>query len=224
MSTPISPIPPAAPAGRPYTALVKLVEDLFARHGDTHTGLGYPKPVGFDERFRVFLDVAKFGPRTEPPYHVLDIGCATGCLLDRIKADGRSEFIYRGVDLSPLIIETARAKHPEAEFILGDPFDLADLWSEAPDYVIMGGLFMCRHTMNEEQMTDYMLRLVGLAFTHCRRGVAFNVMSKHVDWEREDLFHVPFDRMAQLLQANFSRNYAFRADYGLYEYTVYLYK
>ena len=49
-------------------------------------------------------------------------------------------------------------------------------------------------------------------------------MSHHVDWQRDDLFHVPFDRMAELLQANFSRHYLFRADYGLYEYTVYVYR
>ena len=71
---------------------------------------------------------------------------------------------------------------------------------------------------------DYMVRLLRLAFTHCQQGMVFNVMSVHVDWQREDLFHVPFDQMADLLQANLNRNYVFRADYGLYEYTVYVYK
>ena len=87
-----------------------------------------------------------------------------------------------------------------------------------------GGIFTCKLDMTNEQMTDYMVRLLRLAFTHCARGLAFNVMSHHVDWQREDLFHVPFDRMADILQANLGRNYIFRADYGLYEYTVYLYK
>jgi hypothetical protein len=54
-------------------------------------------------------------------------------------------------------------------------------------------------------------------------GVAFNVMSKHVDWERDDLFHVPFDEIAAFLFANVTRNMVLRADYGLYEYTVYAY-
>ena len=45
-------------------------------------------------------------------------------------------------------------------------------------------------------MTDYMLRMLRMAFARCTCGIAFNVMSKHVDWERDDLFHVPFDEMA----------------------------
>jgi len=55
-------------------------------------------------------------------------------------------------------------------------------------------------------------------------GVAFNVMSKHVDWERDDLFHLPFDTLARYLIASLTRNFVIRSDYGLYEYTTYIYR
>jgi hypothetical protein len=45
-----------------------------------------------------------------------------------------------------------------------------------------------------------------------------------VDWERDDLFHVSFDVMAKFLTAELTRNFIFRQDYGLYEYTVYAYR
>ncbi|HEV2805870.1 MAG TPA: class I SAM-dependent methyltransferase [Chthoniobacterales bacterium] len=212
------------PEGRPYLSLVKFVEDLFDVHGDSHRGLGYPKPDGFQARYSVLLDVMKLRSPTHSPLSVLDLGCATGCLLDEIKSSGRAGICYRGVDLSPAMIEAARAKHPEADFVVGDPFDLQHIWRDAPDYVILGGLFQCRLQMSEEAMTDYMVRMLRLAFDHCRHGIAFNVMSSHVDWQREDLFHVPFDRMADILQMHLNRNYVFRADYGLYEYAVYVYK
>jgi SAM-dependent methyltransferase len=214
----------SAPLGRPYKSLVTLVEGFFDTHGDTYQGLGYPKPDHFYDRYRVFLDVMKLGPSADLPVKILDVGCATGCVLDEIKSSGRTGIIYRGVDLSPAMLKTARAKHPEADFVLGDPFDLKEIWSDTPDYVILGGLFQCRLQMSQEQMTDYMVRMLRLAFAHCRRGLVFNVMSEHVDWKRDDLFHVPFDRMADILQANLNRNYIFRADYGLYEYAVYVYK
>jgi SAM-dependent methyltransferase len=200
-----------------------MVEDLYAQHGDTHCGLGYPKREGFDTRYRIYLDVireAELGDKCS----LLDIGCGTARLLDLIKSLGRKEIEYRGVDLSPKLIKAAREKHPEAAFVCGDPFELEEIWTAQPDYVVFGGIFTCRLQMSVEEMTAYMIRLVGLAFAHCRRGVAFNVMSHHVDWQRDDLFHVPFDRMAEILQANFSRHYLFRADYGLYEYAVYLYR
>lgn len=212
------------PPGRPYKSLIALAEKYFSEHGDTHKGLGYPKPDGFCERYRVFLDVMKLRPEIKTPVKLLDVGCATGKVLDEIKASGRTGISYVGIDLSPLMIAKAREKHPEAEFVLGDPFDVKSVWKGYPDYVILGGLFQSRRQIDQAEMTDYMVRMIRLAFTHCRRGIVFNVMSKHVDWEREDLFHVSFDEMADLVQANLNRNYVFRADYGLYEYAVYVYK
>jgi SAM-dependent methyltransferase len=214
---------PSPPADRPYQSLVRFVEALHAEHGDTHRGLGYPKAEGFDLRYRVYLDLIR-GAAKGKPCTLLDVGCGTARLLDLIESLGRSEIRYRGVDLSPQLIAASREKHPEAEFICGDPFELAEIWAARPDYVVFGGIFTVRLQMSVEEMTEYMIRLLRLAFTNCGRGIAFNVMSHHVDWQREDLFHVPFDRMAEILQANFSRHYLFRADYGLYEYTVYLYR
>ena len=78
----------AVPGDRPYISLVKMVEDLFVQHGDNHRGLGYPKAEGFDTRYRVYLDVTRFGPSAGLPCTMLDVGCGTGRLLDEIKAFG----------------------------------------------------------------------------------------------------------------------------------------
>jgi hypothetical protein len=73
-------------------------------------------------------------------------------------------------------------------------------------------------------MFVYFRRLAARVFQHAQIGMAFNVMSKHVDWERDDLFHLPFDLLAGFLQKELTRNYVFRNDYGLYEYTTYVYR
>jgi hypothetical protein len=49
-------------------------------------------------------------------------------------------------------------------------------------------------------------------------------MSKQVEWERDDLFHLPFDVMASFLAERLSRRFVIRHDYGLYEYTTYVYR
>lgn len=211
------------PAQRLYQPLVEAIEKFYAEHGDTHRGLGFRTEEGFEARYRVYLEVIR-GAAAHEECSLLDVGCGTARLLDLIKSLGRDEISYRGVDLSPKLIEAARKKHPGADFICGDPFDLEEIWSARPDYVVFGQIFTCRLQMSVAEMTDYMLRMLRLAFTHCRRGVVFNVMSAHVDWQRGDLFHVSFDQMADLMQANLNRNYVFRADYGLYEYAVYVYK
>jgi hypothetical protein len=73
-------------------------------------------------------------------------------------------------------------------------------------------------------MKDFFEKAIGLLFTKARKGLAFNVMSKHVDWERTDLFHLPYDELAAFLKSKVSRHFVFRADYGLYEYTAYVYQ
>ena len=88
----------------------------------------------------------------------------------------------------------------------------------------MNGVLTYRGSLSFEEMFDYMSGLLPAVFSHARRGLAFNVMSKLVDWERDDLFHVPFDRMATFVAAKLSRDFALRHDYGLYEYTVYVYR
>lgn len=210
------------PPRRLYQPLVDAVEKLYEEHGDTYRGMGFQRAQGFEARYRTYLDVIR--ETAGETCSLLDIGCGTARLLDLIKSSGRTEISYRGVDLSPKLLQAARTKHPEADFVLGDPFDLEEIWKARPDYVVFGGIFTSRLKMSVPEMTDYMLRMLRLAFTHCRRGLAFDVISAHVDWQRDDLFHVPFDQMADLMQANLSRNYVFRADYGLYEYTVYVYR
>jgi SAM-dependent methyltransferase len=215
---------PKFPSTRPYEPLVRKIESLFAEYGDTHRGLGYPKIDGFDARYRVYLDVTRFGPSPSQNCSLLDVGCGTGRLLDEITRTGRREISYTGIDLSQVLIATARAKHPEAAFYAGDPFEVKSIWEANPDYVIFGGVFSWKLDAKQKEMTDYMAQLLRLAFEYCGRGLAFNVMSSHVDWQRQDLLHIPFDEMADMLAANLSRNYVFRADYGLFEYTTYVYK
>jgi hypothetical protein len=48
-------------------------------------------------------------------------------------------------------------------------------------------------------------------------GLAFNSMSKHVDWERDDLFHWPLDDIMAFCKRDLSRHVSFRLDYGLWE-------
>jgi hypothetical protein len=73
-------------------------------------------------------------------------------------------------------------------------------------------------------MRGYFEALIRVVFGRTKIGIAFNVMSKQVDWERDDLFHLSFDQVATFLSREVSRHFEFRHDYGLYEYTTYVYR
>ena len=50
---------------------------------------------------------------------MLDVGCAAGGFSEIVRALNPG-VRYVGVDISPAFVETARAEHPHAEFLLGD--------------------------------------------------------------------------------------------------------
>lgn len=66
--------------------------------------------------------------------HVLDVGCAAGGFVDIWRAYN-PELAYTGVDVSPALIEAARATHPDAEFLVGDAADGLPLPDRAADVV-----------------------------------------------------------------------------------------
>jgi len=69
-----------------------------------------------------------------PGATVLEIGCGTGDLLAALRpAEGM------GIDLSPKLIERARQKHPELEFVVADAesLDAPELHNRRFDYVVL---------------------------------------------------------------------------------------
>jgi hypothetical protein len=90
--------------------------------------------------------------------------------------------------------------------------------------VIANGVFTEKRSLPWDDMWDYTREMITALYGLARVGLAFNVMSHHVDWEREDLFHLPYDTLAAFLKARISRHFVFRADYGLYEYTTYVFR
>jgi hypothetical protein len=75
-----------------------------------------------------------------------------------------------------------------------------------------------------DDMWSYCQKTLIKVFEKADRGIAFNVMSKEVDWERKDLFHLSADLLISFISKRLSRKFIIRNDYGLYEYFVYIYK
>jgi predicted TPR repeat methyltransferase len=72
----------------------------------------YADPTVYsDGRARVF---AKVGPKLEHGANVLDLGCGDGIMAAPLLARG---FRYIGVDSSEQMVEEARRRHPELEFV-----------------------------------------------------------------------------------------------------------
>ncbi len=207
----------------PQRVVVEASEGYFARHGDSHLGVGWTKTQEeATRRYEMMLGVVDTQGAGDGPTTLLDLGCGLSHLYEHLQRTGRDWIDYSGCDLSDVFLEQSRAKHPDLPFhqvdILEHPEALPTF-----DYVVMNGLLTLKGEVAHDVMFDYAKALIVAAFEKSRRGIAFNVMSKQVEWERDDLFHVPFDDLATFLTQEVSRHFTLRHDYGLYEYTTYVF-
>jgi SAM-dependent methyltransferase len=207
-----------------YKSIVKHYESCFQQHGDSPKGVDWPNLLDLEKRYNVMLDVISNNDKINKEIQLLDFGCGTAMLFDHIqKKRNEINVTYHGLEISKVFYEAAKRKYPQLNFYHTDILQPENNLPEF-DYIIMNGVFTEKRELSFEEMLNYFKEMLTKIFNHARKGIAFNVMSKHVDWEREDLFHLPFDTLAEFLRKNISRNFIFRNDYGLYEYATYVYR
>ena len=199
-----------------WRSIVEHYERSLREHGATPAGVDWPNGQDLATRFAVLIEpLAEAGERPE----LLDVGCGPGLLLDFLSAIGAADRVrYHGIDLSTQMVDAARRRWPKHEFSCRDII-AAPLPEQCVDVVIMNGVLTERVGLDAATITALAETLVAAAFRVARVAIAFNVMNAHVDWQRDDLFHWPFDVLADFLCRSVSRHYELRADYGLYEYT-----
>jgi hypothetical protein len=208
-------------SGNSYDGIVRYAESMLDKHGDNYLGVGWTKdPRHAALRYRIMLDMIR---PTSAPVELLDFGCGASHLYEYIVSHGIPNLRYSGLDLSPKFLALSRRKHPEVTYFERDLMD-AGVTIPTFDYIVMNGLFTYKGALSQDAMLDYWRTLVERAFGFARVGLAFNAMTKYLDWERDDLFHLPIDTMASLVTEKLSRHFTIRHDYGLFEYTVYVYR
>lgn len=205
---------------RPYDELVEHYERCLEKHGDTFRGVDYTKEHEVDVHYKVMLELVRSGATRDTT--LLDFGCGASHMYEYMLRTGALEITYAGLDLSPKFVELSQSKFPSI------PYYCLDVLSDAEklpqfDYIVMTGVLTEKRQLSFDDMWEYAQRLLQAVFRKARIGIAFNTMSKQVDWERDDLFHLPIDTLAWFLKKNLTRHFVIRSDYGLYEYTTYVY-
>jgi ubiquinone/menaquinone biosynthesis C-methylase UbiE len=192
--------------------IIQRYDERLARLGETAEALGWRDDSQQRLRFRVLTEVGDCRGRS-----ILDVGCGFGDLLAYFGDASGGEVRYTGTDLNPALIAVAQKRHPRAGFVV--TADLSQIPNASHDYVFMSGLFNFRIQDN----IGFMQATVREGFRIAKMGVAFNLLGSYVDFQDEHLFyyreHEVFDFAKSL-----TRFVTLRADYPLYEFTVYLFK
>lgn len=206
-------------SGKQYLKIIEHYENCLKKFGDNHLGVDWPNAEEAILRYKIMIEII--------PVHkdcsLLDFGCGTAHLYDFLVKNSYKNISYTGLDISNEFIKVCRQKYPGISFkcydILESPEQI-----EKFDYIVLNGIFTEKCELSFDEMFEYFKNLIRAIFLKTNYGIAFNVMTKHLDWEREDLFHLPFDLLASFLKREVSGNFIIRNDYGLFEYTVYLFK
>ncbi len=204
-----------------YMSIVRHYESCLKEYGDNHLGVGWSNEQDNKKRYEVMLGV--MASDTSKNIKLLDFGCGTAQLYAHIKARKMKSIIYSGLDISKNYTDIAQRKYPALKFYN------VDILNKGPcipkfDYVVMNGVFTQKRDLTFCEMFEYFKQTLNAVFPRIRKAMAFNVMSKGVDWENKGNFYLSFDQLAGFLIKNISKKFVFRHDYGLYEYTAYVYK
>lgn len=205
---------------RKYLEIAAHYEECLARHGDTHLGVDWPQAEHVDIRHQVMLDLIREDSKT---VSLLDFGCGTSHLYEYIRREQLTNIEYAGLDISERFVALCREKYPSMRYYCMDVLTEGDSLPDF-DYTVMNGVFTEKCSLSYAEMLEYFFEVLRKVYAKTRVGLAFNVMSSHVDWERDDLFHLPLDTMVAFVTRELGRDFIIRNDYGLYEYTTYLYR
>lgn len=204
-----------------YRRLIGPTEDGVRRFGGTPRAMGWSRNAPLVAHCDVMLDIAR---RETSRFSLLDLGCGAALLLDYLGArQDLPPIDYRGIDVSPLMIETARRQWPEHDFEVRDILS-SPLPDASVDYTIIDGVCTCKMDLTHAEMEAFAKALMTAAWRSTRKALAINFMSVHVDWTRGDLFHWPIDAAVTHCKKELSRHVVVRADYGAWEYTVQVYR
>jgi SAM-dependent methyltransferase len=182
------------------------------KHGPTPPGVDWNSAESQRLRFEQLLrlcDVTR-------PFSLIDYGCGYGALLDHLVAGGVPAS-YVGFDVSPAMIDVARALHPGGGVFLAEEADLVPA-----DYAVGSGIFNVRLDIPEPEWEAYVLGTLERLAALGRRGFAFNVLTRYSDppRRRADLYYADPLFFFDHCKRRFSPRVALLHDYPLYEFTI----
>jgi SAM-dependent methyltransferase len=205
--------------------LTKAYSAAVEQKGPKPAGILWPNAYDLAKRFEVLLSTINFNHYSSSNrLKLLDFGCGPGFLLDFLAQKGLLDRVdYTGVDVTETTMMHGRITWPKHRFELRDvrdqPFEV-----DSFDYCVACGVFTVRFDNSYAAMESFVQTSLVSLWRSVKVGLSFNVMSKHVDWERSDLFHWPLDSLMAFCKSDLSRHVSLRLDYGLWEAAAFVFK
>ena len=199
--------------------LASKIEESVAARGANPEAVWLDREGALEKGVRRCEAIFKMISR-QAPFTVLDVGCGPGFAIPYLEERyGAMTGRYLGIDVSEALVAEARHLWPSQRFEVRD-IVTNPLPKESFNFTALNGVVTAKYSLSYDTMENFACQLLECAWRATNEAMSFNVMSPHVDWIRDDLFHWPLDRVVAFCVAKLSRHINIIGDYGLYEYTV----
>ena len=190
--------------------------NLFQKYGDSVQACQFGSEESQSFRFEQLIQIADLGKAT-----ILDLGCGRGDLYDYL-CKQKIEVSYTGVDLVEGTVNLAQEKYPRARFLKRDLF--SQPLEEKFDYVFLNAVFNNNLGSSPNENDDYMQTLLKIAFQYCNSGMAFNFISRYVNFEDKEMaYHDPAQVLCFCIE-ELSTRVNLMHHYGRCDVAVYVYR
>ncbi len=208
--------------------MIKYYEDLFGKYGYDHRSLDWKDPIGQKLRYAVLFAVVEM-MSPEPGISILDLGSGLGHFYGYLKENRlieRYRIRYKGYDISPKLVEAAKAKYPEADFQVKDI--LQGYFTERFDFCFSSGVFNIILTAREEH-DAFVKEMVRRLYESSKMAAAVNFLSSAgikylVDKEPGDVYRYFEPEDIVKFVRSFAERFDLRHDYHPADFTAYLFK
>lgn len=190
----------------------KHYEDTLGKYGDTPQGVNWSSVESQFLRFQILSEVDDLNRKK-----IHDVGCGLAHFADFLARKG-TNCEYVGSDISPLMIEKAKRRLPHAQLYVADILDDATQEWMTADYLFASGVFYVKGTNARNTWRQFVEEMLIRMFSLAKKGIAFNMLTAHVDYEETNLFYLPPAKALDWCIRNLGRHVVLRHDYPLWEY------
>ncbi len=183
-----------------YLKIAKHYDECFQKYGDNNLGVDWPNYEDTLTRHQVMFELITSKEQSHITNNtLLDFGCGLSHFYEWIQTQ-TNQPKYSGLDINEGFYNTSKNKYPDLNFYHSDILVNDDI--PVFDYIICNGTFTEKRDLTQDEMMNFFTLVLKKLWDKTNKGIAFNVMSKIVDWERDDLFHVSMDELGWFLKNN----------------------
>ena len=194
----------------------KFYQDNLKQFGSTAKGVGWKNDEAQRVRFSQLFKLVT----TKEAFSINDLGCGVADFVDFLNGE-KANFVYRGYDMMPEMIQRAKNKFADNELVLLQT--IANIAEISPaDYTIASGIFNIRLITSDEIWLRHILDTITMMNSKSRLGFAFNILSIYSDSEfrKAELYYADPLYLFDYCKRTFTQNVAVLHDYGQYDFTI----